>query len=575
MTVENNNQNIAGSIKSPWYEAAKGATIVAGVFSVIISGLLVLNYLQKELLDPIRTERLENLKIKLVGQPKNEQLITEIRQLDLQLRKDKIRRPQFSQRGGLLLLGAVAVFLIGIKSAKALKEKPLHLQPAVADEQAQQIRHAILARWAAIVGLGILISAVLFFIHTPEIDLTKAKPAYPSDEEIAKNWASFRGYQGSGISAYANIPTKWDPKTGESIIWKTPVPLPGHSSPVVWGDRVFLSGAERQTRQVYCFDAISGKLLWQGDVTNPSSAAGGQIELTEETSYAAPTVATDGSRVCAIFPTGDVGCFDFEGNKLWSKNLGTPDSTYGYVSSLVIYQNLLLIQYDQASADDNKSRMIALDTFSGTTVWEANRPVGGSWTSPIVAKIAGQSQLITCADPWVISYDPASGRELWRVDCLGTDVAPSPIYAGGMVFGIHPYSSLIAIKPTGSGDVTKTHIAWEATDNISDICSPVSDGKLIFLLETYGVLTCYKISDGAKLWEEDLDTSFMASPSMVGDRLYLLSEKGIMFIAKAGDRYTELARCPLGEKCYSTPAFANGRIYIRAVENLYCIGDKN
>ena len=219
--------------------------------------------------------------------------------------------------------------------------------------------------------------------------------------------------------------------------------------------------------------------------------------------------------------------------------------------------------------------MLALDIFSGTTVWEASRPVGGSWTSPIVAKIAGQSQLITCADPWVISYNPANGSELWRADCLGTDVAPSPIYAGGMVFGIHPYSSLVAIKPTGSGDVTKTHIAWEATDNIPDICSPVSDGKVIFLLETYGILTCYNISNGAKLWEEDLKTSFMASPSMVDDRLYLLSEKGIMFIAKAGDGYAELAKCPLGEKCYSSPAFADGRIYIRAVENLYCIGDKN
>ena len=304
--------------------------------------------------------------------------------------------------------------------------------------------------------------------------------------------------------------------------------------------------------------------MWQADVTNSLSTANKMIEMYEDTGYAAPTVATDGRRVCAIFPTGDVGCFDFEGKELWSRNLETPDSTYGYASSLAIYQNLLLIQYDQGSVEDDKSRMIALDTFSGMTVWELKRPVPSSWTSPIVVN----NQLITCADPWVIAYDLSNGTELWRVDCLGTDVAPSPIYAGGLIFGIHPYSSLVAIKPTGQ-------IAWKATDNISDICSPVSNGKSIFLLETYGMLTCYKVSDGTKLWEKDLETSFMASQSLVGDRLYLLNEKGIMFIAKVGNEYTELAKSPLGEKCYASPAFADGRIYIRGAENLYCIGDEN
>ena len=127
----------------------------------------------------------------------------------------------------------------------------------------------------------------------------------------------------------------------------------------------------------------------------------------------------------------------FEGKEMWSRNLGVPDSTYGYASSLAMYRNLLLIQYDQAAAEDNKSSMIALDTFSGMTVWETKRPVPGSWTSPIVVKIEDQNQLITCGDPWVIAYDPLNGTELWRADCLGTDVAPSPIYAGGLVFGIH------------------------------------------------------------------------------------------------------------------------------------------
>lgn len=564
MTTKYDNQNSDNSMKSSWYEAAKGVAVVAGTFSVIILGLFVLNYLQKELLDPIRTERLETLKVKLLEQPKNEQLITEIRELDLQLRKDKIRRLQFSDRGGLLLLGAVVFFLVGIKSAKAIKEKLPHPPPCASDQKGHQIQQAILARWVTVVSLAILSLAVLYFINIPEIDFTKASSPYPSDEEIAKNWASFRGPQGSGISKYTNIPTKWDGKSGDAIIWKTRVPLPGHSSPVVWKTRVFLSGANKEKHQVYCFDTISGKLLWRGDVTDPSSTAAKPIEMEEDTGYAAPTVATDGRRVCAIFPTGDVGCFDFEGKKLWSRNLGTPDSVYGYASSLAMYQNLLLIQYDQGDADDNKSRMLALDTFSGMTVWEVKRPVGGSWTSPIVAN----EQLITCADPWVIAYNPANGAELWRTECLGTDVAPSPIYAGSLIFAIHPYESLVAIKPTGQ-------IAWETTDNIPDICSPVSNGKAIFLLESYGILTCYNVSDGTKLWEQDLETSFTASPSLADNRLYMLSEDGVMFIADIGNEYKELTKNPLNEKCYASPAFADGRIYIRAVGNLYCIGNKN
>ncbi|GAI89503.1 unnamed protein product, partial [marine sediment metagenome] len=230
--------NSDNSMKSSWYEVAKGVTVVAGLFSIIIFGLLVLNYLQIKLLDPMRTERLENLKVKLLEQPKNEQLINTIRELDLQLRKDKIRHLQFSQRGGLLLLGAVAVFLIGIKSAKAFKEKLPHPPPTITDQQARQIRQAIIARWVTVASLAILVIAVLFFITTPGIDFTKAGPSYPSDEEITKNWAGFRGPQGSGISAYTNISTKWDGKSGESIIWKTSVPLLGHNSPVVWNVRL-------------------------------------------------------------------------------------------------------------------------------------------------------------------------------------------------------------------------------------------------------------------------------------------------------------------------------------------------
>jgi len=221
--------------------------------------------------------------------------------------------------------------------------------------------------------------------------------------------------------------------------------------------------------------------------------------------------------------------------------------------------------------EDDKSKLIALDVLSGEIAWQTNRPVAASWTTPIVINVKGRDQLITAGDPWLIAYDPAAGAEIWRANCLGADIAPSPIYAGGLVFAVEPHSHLVAVRPDGKGDVTETHIAWTFEENIPEICSPVSNGQLIFLLATNGTLTCLSVADGKKLWEKSLETYFQASPSLVGDRLYLLSETGSMFIVEAAAEFKEIARREVGEPCFASPAFADGRIYIRGTENLYCI----
>ncbi|KKL08170.1 hypothetical protein LCGC14_2578550, partial [marine sediment metagenome] len=193
---------------------------------------------------------------------------------------------------------------------------------------------------------------------------------------------------------------------------------------------------------------------------------------------------------------------------------------------------------------------------------------------PIVAQTPQGPQLITCAEPLVIAYDPQSGRELWRASCLGADVAPSPIFAGGLVFAVNSNIELVAIKVDGSGDVSKTHIAWRAEDGIPDICSPVSDGELVFLLTSdYAKLTCYRLSDGTRLWQQDFEESFNASPSLVGGLLYLLTTDGTMIVAQAGLEYREVARFELTDTCRASPAFTDGRIFIRGDQNLYCIGN--
>ncbi len=571
--IDNNARNAKPT--NPWYQTAVMTAVIGGVFSVIILTLFFVNYLHTRLVLPKWEEQLEALKVEIRSKPDDEQLLPRIREFDLQIRRSRIRRLDFSRKGSYLLFGSVVILLIGVKWASTLRKK-VPAPELCGDKLDKQVRDALRARWAitgVLAGLGTL---ALFLIMSPRIDfgaVGEVVTSYPSMEEIAKNWPCFRGPGGLGISAHTNVPTNWDGATGEAILWKCEVPLPGHNSPVVWDDRVFLSGGDPNGLQVYCFDALSGGLLWTGNVDRAPKPGEEPLEVMEDTGFAAPTVVTDGRRVCAIFATGDVGCFDFDGRKLWTRNLGTPDSAYGYASSLAIYRNLLLIQYDQGAEEDEKSKLIALNTFSGDVVWETKRPVGNSWTSPIVAKIGGQDQVITCGAPWVIAYDPANGAEIWRAECLAGDVAPSPIYADGKIFVIEPYTKLVAIRADGRGDVTKTHIDWSNEDGGPDICSPVSNGESIFLLTSDGLLSCYKVTDGTMVWEKDVETYFRASPSLVGDRLYLLSEEGVMFIIEGGPEHKELARCELGEDCHASPAFADGRIYIRGLKNLYCIAN--
>jgi len=402
-------------------------------------------------------------------------------------------------------------------------------------------------------------------------DTPQEASSFPSAEEIKQNWPRFRGAGGSGISAYTNVPASWNGKTRQGIIWKTRIPLPGQNSPVVWANRVFVTGADRDKREVYCFDAGSGKLLWQREVRSNADPP----DVTEETGYAAPTAATDGRRVYAIFATGDIACFDLSGKEVWTRSLGAPQNAYGHASSLALYKNLLLVLFDQGySVDDGKSALHALDCSTGQTAWTTTRPVPASWATPIVAQTPDGPQIITCGSPWVIAYDPDTGAELWRADCLGGDVAPSPVAANGVVFVCQEYANVAAIRTDGEGDVTQTHVVWKKQDGLPDTCSPLCNGELLFLVNNTGTVTCYDALSGKKVWEREFETEFNSSPSLVGDKVYLMDTQGVMYIFEAAREYREAGRAQLGEESNACPAFVDGRVYIRGKEHLYCIGAK-
>jgi outer membrane protein assembly factor BamB len=345
--------------------------------------------------------------------------------------------------------------------------------------------------------------------------------------------------------------------TGENIAWKTSVPLGGFNSPVVWIDRVF-PGSNGRARELFCFDSGNGSLLWRLAVTLISDDAAAAMEIPEDTGLTPSTAATDGQRVFAIFATGELIAADFSGRMIWSKNLGKPENPFGHATSLLTWRDRLIVQLDQGEADAGKSRLYAFDAATGNVVWQQRRNVPSSWATPVLIDAGGREQIITLGEPWLISYSPAEGRELWRFEGMGSDLAPSPVFTGELVIAPSPNHALHAIRPDGQGDVTKTHLAWSATKGIPDITSPVSNGGLVFSLETSGVLTCFDARTGAMVWDHALKGDFHASPTIAGEHLYLISTEGDVFVVR-------------GEPVSASPAIVNDRIFIRGATNLFCV----
>ena len=330
------------------------------------------------------------------------------------------------------------------------------------------------------------------------------------------------------------------------------------------GGKIFLSGADRQTQVVYCIDADSGAILWKKVLDDIPGSPENKPRISDDTGFAAPTMATDGTSVFVIFGTGDVACLDFEGNRIWAKNLGVPDNHYGHSSSLITYQDLLLIQYDQ----NNGGHLIALNTETGDLVYDQARDIEISWASPIAINTGNRYEVILNSNPDVISHDPRTGQGLWRVDCMMGEVAPSLAYADGIIFAVNEYARLAAIKLEGTPEVL-----WESDDDLSEVASPLATKDFVIVAASYGTVSCYDSKTGERYWFQDFTKGFYSSPILVGDNVYLMDMTGVMYIFKAEREFNLVNKCELGERAVTIPAFMHDRIYIRGLGNLYCIGE--
>ena len=374
------------------------------------------------------------------------------------------------------------------------------------------------------------------------------------------NWPSFRGPGNIGVAFFTNAPIRWDAGSGEGVLWKVPVPVPGVNSPIVWGRRVFMSGADKEGQEVFCFDADTGKQLWTKTVKTEVELP----EVSDDTGFAAPTMTTDGQRVFAIFSTGELAAFDLDGNPVWQKNLGVPNNPYGMGSSLITDGTRLFVQYDHQDAQ----KVIALDCATGNPVWQTARKFI-SWSSPALIKTGSGFQLILNDENNVTAYDPVSGKQIWAVKCLGGEVAPSSAFNGkDIVFVGNEYAQASALKLTGGTPA----ILWQYDDALPEIASPVAAENLFFITTSGGDVVCLDAATGKMKWKQDFDNGFSSSPVLVGDRVYAIDVTGVVHIFGAAEEYKEIGTVEMGEPVRATPAFMDGRIYIRGDENMYCVG---
>uniref|UniRef100_UPI003217D474 outer membrane protein assembly factor BamB family protein n=1 Tax=uncultured Draconibacterium sp. TaxID=1573823 RepID=UPI003217D474 len=381
--------------------------------------------------------------------------------------------------------------------------------------------------------------------------------------DVQKNHNSFRGPLGQGVISFKNIPTQWDGAAGTNVLWKVPVPKHGFNSPVIWGNKIFVAGADATTREVYCYNRNDGKLLWTGVADNIPGSPAKPPKVTEDTGLAASTLAADNSGVYAIFATGDVIAFDLNGKRLWAKNLGVPDNHYGHSSSLITWANKVFIQYDT----NKGGKVLALSTATGETVWETVREAKISWASPILAEVDGKYQLVLTADPIVAGYDVETGKELWKVECMMGEVGPSVAFSDGIVFAANEYARLVAINPKDGS------ILWENDEYMPEAASPLAHNGLLIIATSYGVLVCYDAKTGEQYWEDDVGTTLYASPEVADGKLFMMDNDGIMRIYEFSKELKKISENELGETAGTTPAFSDGRIYIRGEKNLYCIGN--
>jgi outer membrane protein assembly factor BamB len=467
---------------------------------------------------------------------------------------------------------------------------------------------------------GESVSRVILKQYTAEVSFYRLenkpppRPVHPPREDgevrilAPLAWPSLRGPDGSGVADGQHPPLSWDVKTGTNVRWKTSIPGLGHSSPIIWGDRVFVTTAvsgdpgpkvrtgnygdvgsvndtSKHTWQVLCLDRDTGKVLW----TRTAFEGVPKIKRHLKGSQANCTPATDGKRVVACFGPEGLYCYDFQGKQLWKRDLSSIDSSFamdqqyewGFGSSPIIHDGLVILQCDLSK----DSFIAAYRLEDGSRAWSMPRDEIPSWSSPVVWRNGSRAELVTNASQYARGYDPATGKELWRLAKKSEITIPMPVIGRDLVYitsGNRPIQPIFAVRPGASGDISlqpneerNAHIAWSKMRGGPYMTTPIAYGKYLYVCSNAGMLTCYAADTGKEVYKERLGgESYTASPVAADGRLYFTSEQGEVRVVKAGPEFELLAVNELGDVCMATPAISGGTLFVRSQHFLFALGRK-
>ena len=408
----------------------------------------------------------------------------------------------------------------------------------------------------------------------------------------AENWPCWRGPRGDGTSHDSHPPVRWNAETGENIRWKIEIPGDGHSSPVIWDDRVFLTSclADTEERVLYCFHRDDGRLLWQQTVIRSPLET-----LHKLNSRASGTPATDGQMVYVAFLEVDgslidapnvgtarkitpgnmlVAAYDFEGHQVWMRRVGEFISAHGFSTCPVLYKDLVIVNGDH----DGDGYLAALDKRTGESVWTSPRAHGiRSYVTPIIRESGGRTQLVMSGSLHVAAFDPQDGSELWKHEGPTEQFVASPVFDGDrfIFVGGYPDYHVLALRGDGQGDITQTHVDWHSTEARCYVPSPVlADGRLM-VADDAGIGHCFDASTGEHLWRARMGRHYSASLLSANDRVYFLDDDGITKVVKSADTLEVEAENTVGEFCCSSPAIADGVLYIRGEKHLFAIAERS
>lgn len=381
------------------------------------------------------------------------------------------------------------------------------------------------------------------------------------DRAHARNWPGFLGPMGRAVATGRTVPASWDYSNRTTVAWRIDLDKHGYSSPIVWGNRVFVTQADQSADELLCVGLASGRQLWTVPVGPYSTDAVEDRKIFSNHMRAAPTPVTDGKYIYALFGSGELGCFDFSGKERWGKSLGPQAIDYGYASSPVLCDGKLIVQLEP----EEGSFLLALDPRTGSEIWRAKRP-DRSWATPVLYQY-GKRKLLLCASMTTLSaHSLKDGRQLWVIDgCLSGEVGTSAAWEKDMVF---VSSILEGVRAYRLGDVPEP--VWHWDDGPTEMASPLAYDGRVYIVSQVGEVFCLDAATGSVKWSVKASDQFYATPVCVDGRVYAASRDGMIMSMMSGDDPGEVRRLPSADVIEATPAFVGGRVLIRAPNELIC-----